>query len=188
MLFSLEGQIKFKGKNFVVLENNGISWQIFVSDLFLEKIEVGQNLKIYTFLVLKEEGIELYGFKNLEEREFFQELNAVPQIGPKTALGVLSLAKISDLKEAITSGDIGFLTKVSGIGQKTSQRIVLEMKEKLGKLVFKERRGDEEVIDALISLGWKLNEARQVIRKIPSEIRGTRERLKSALKILGGNR
>jgi len=186
MIYSLYGKIIQKGENFVVLEINQVGYQIFVTDFLLEKIKNSDQIKLFTYLYLREETIELYGFAELSELECFKQLNAVPGIGPKIAINVLSLVKIGDLKKAIQLENMELLTKVSGIGKKTAQRIIMEMKGKLEKIGGE--AGDQsslEAIEALTKLGYPLNKAREVIKMIPEEIKGTKNKLKEALKILG---
>lgn len=187
MFYFLKGKIIQKGENFLVLETDNIGYQIFVSDFLLNKVKIGQNIKLWTFLYLREEVIELYGFETEDELDFFKKLNTVPNIGPKSALSILSVVRISDLKRAILNENYEVLTKVSGIGKKTAERIIIEMKGKVEKMLeIAERTGeDAEVIDALVKLGYSLKEAREVVRKIPENIKGARERLKEALKIIG---
>lgn len=185
MIYSIEGKISQKGENYLILEIDDIGYQIFVSDFLLNKAKIGQEIKLWTFLYLREETIELYGFETEDELDFFKKLNAVPNIGPKSAIGVLSVVKISDLKRAILNENYDVLTKVSGIGKKTAERIIIEMKGKVEKMFeAAERTEDAEVIDALIKLGYPLKEAREATRKIPENIRGAKERLKEALKII----
>ncbi len=189
MIYSLQGKISEIEKNFIVIETNGVSFQVFVSDFLLEKIKINQTIKILTHLELKENTLELYGFKNKSELEYFKYLVAIPGIGPKSAINVLSLIRLEDLEKAILNEKVDILTKVSGIGKKIAQRIVLELKEKIAKKA-KTFSGQEEddalVIDALVSMGYTLAQAREAIKKIPLEIKGTNKRLKQALKILSG--
>ena len=112
-------------------------------------------------------------------------LISVSGIGPKTALNILNLAPIQAIKDAVGSGDVNHLTKVSGIGRKNAEKIVLELKDKLGE--NKEQadlQGDIDSLEALKSLGYSTQEAREALKKVPEEVKGTSEKLKRALKIL----
>ncbi len=187
MIFSIRGKVLFKEENYVVLEVTGLGYQVFVTDFLLDKVRPSDDLSLFTYLYLKEETIELYGFETKEELEFFKQLNALPTIGPKTAISVLSLAKLPDLKKAILEGNYNLLSKVSGIGRRTAERIIMEMRGRIEKLggEISQRKGDEEVLEGLLRLGYSLQQARQVLRKLPDEIKTPEERLKAALKILG---
>lgn len=186
MFYFLKGKITQKGENYLVLETDNIGYQIFVSDFLLTKAKIGQEIKLWTFLYLREETTELYGFETEDELDFFKRLNAVPNIGPKSALGVLSAVKIPDLKRAILNENYETLTKVSGIGKRTAERIIIEMRGKIEKMFGAAAEGteDAEVIDALVKLGYPLKDAREAIRKIPENIKGAKERLRESLRIL----
>lgn len=186
MFFFIKGKVILKGKNFLVLENDNIGYQIFVPSFLLKKAKIGQLLNLFTYLYLRENTIEIYGFEKENELIFFKQLISIPAIGPKTALDVLSVAKIKDLENAILSGKYDILTKVSGIGRKTAERIIVEMRGKIKKS-FKERNLSEEdalVIDALLKLGYSLKRAQKAIRNIPNEVKGVSRKVKEALKII----
>lgn len=176
----------------MVLETaDGIGYKIYASPDFL-KNSSEQNksaeAKIWTHLYQREDTIELYGFQNYAELEFFETLIKVPGIGPKSGMAVFNVASVDILKNAIASGQTQYLTRVSGIGRKTAEKIVLELRDKFGgksgvAFQFKE---DEEIFDALKSLGYSGRDIREVLSKIPKEKTDVQSRLKEALKILGG--
>lgn len=128
----------------------------------------------------------MYGFKNLEDLELFGLLLSVSGVGPKSALGVLSIASTSDIKEAIVRGDANLLTKVSGIGKKTAERLVLELKTKVLRInngiLEISSLGSSDEIDALMSLGYSLNEARTAFNLVDPALTDSGERVKAALK------
>ncbi len=189
MIYSLQGTISEKEKDFIVIETNGVSFQIFVSGFLLEKIKLNQNIKILTYLEVKEDALTLYGFENKTELKYFKFLVAISGIGPKSAINILSLIRLEDLERAVLNEKIDILTKVSGIGKKTAQRIILEFKEKINKN-FKSQPNQEEddslIVDALITMGYTLSQSREAIKKVPLEIKGTDQRLKQTLKIISG--
>ena len=189
MLSWLNGKIRDKNEKSVIVEVNNLGYEIFITEFLLDKIKIDQELKLYTHLYVREDTLELYGFERKEEMDFFRELISISGIGPKSALAILSLARLEELKKAIIHEDVIFLTKVSGIGKKTAERIILELKEKMKKnddLRFTnyEASGDSQVLDALVSLGYPLNEARKVLREVPEEVKGVEERVREALKAL----
>jgi holliday junction DNA helicase RuvA len=126
-----------------------------------------------------------------EELNFFELLISIPGIGPKSALAILSVVDPETLKKAVSSGDSSYLTKVSGIGKKNAEKIVLELKDKIGAIVGnadnKIMRDEMETLEALQALGYSIHHAREALKKVPEEIKGTNNRLKETLKLLGKN-
>ncbi len=188
MIGHLEGKVLFKGERYVVLDVGGVGYKIFVA-ASSKNLSIGENAKLWTHLHVKEDALELYGFSHQAELEFFEMLISISGIGPRSALGVLALAPVDSLKRAISSGDTSYLTKISGIGRKTAEKIVLELKDKMGfgKVSFggEEFKEDTDILDALIALGYSQRESREMLQKIPSNIRGREKRLREALKIMG---
>jgi len=130
MIYSLSGELRHKKGRFIVIGIGGIEYKVTVpinSEVKLPKI--GENVAVYTFMHVREGGIDLYGFLNEEEHSFFELLLSVSGIGPKSAMGVLSVAPIDQLTAAVSSGQADLLQKSSGIGKKSAQRIVLELKD-----------------------------------------------------------
>jgi Holliday junction DNA helicase RuvA len=190
MISCLTGKILFRGDKFIIIEANNIGYKIFVIPEILKKTKNKENFSLWTYLYVRENAIELYGFSEYAELEFFEMLIQISGIGPKSALGVLSVAPIDTLKQAISLGETEYLTKVSGVGRKTAEKIILELKEKLGIKDFAGGkdgilRDEQDALQALQSLGYSLNEAREALKQVPREIQGTNNRLKEALKILG---
>ncbi|MFA5644048.1 MAG: Holliday junction branch migration protein RuvA [Patescibacteria group bacterium] len=186
MISYLKGKISFKLKNSVLIEVNNIGYSVFVGENFLNELKVGQELEIFTHQYVREEALDLYGFKTLEELSFFELLISISGIGPKSALSVLGIAKLSDIKESIVRGDSHLLTKVSGIGKKIAERVVLELKDKLFKLGgdydLSSSGSSADEIDALMALGYSLPEAREALNKVDKNIVDSGEKIKEALK------
>jgi Holliday junction DNA helicase RuvA len=181
-----------KGDRFVALDTNGASYRVFCSPQTIKSAPKKDELfSLWTHLHVREDAMELYGFLEYAELEFFEMLIAIPGIGPRGALGVLAVAPLDNLKKAISSGETNYLTKVSGIGRKTAEKIILELRDKLGGLSGVEVGGilkeDQDVLSALQSLGYSISEAREAMKQIPDNIKGANNRIKEALKILGGN-
>ena len=188
MIITLDGKIAFRGLRYLILEVGGVGYKIFVAPETLRKIsQKDEKIKIFTSLYVRENALELYGFLTLAEMELFETLNGVSGVGPRTALGVLGVGSVDMLKKAIASGETSYLTKVSGIGRKTAEKIVIELREKMGKGLegSDEFRHEEDALDALRSLGYSLREAREALNKVPQDIKGAEKRIKSALNILG---
>ncbi|MFA5359706.1 MAG: Holliday junction branch migration protein RuvA [Patescibacteria group bacterium] len=191
MISYLKGKIRNKGNGFVILEVNNIGYQVFISPLLYADLNLNQEVEFYTYQQVREDALNLYGFRNIEELELFELLLSISGIGPKSALGVMSIASVADIKESIFRGDPALLTKVSGIGRKTAERVVLELKEKIGKLVVddggisKSSLGSSDEIDALMALGYSLSQARDALNGIDAKIKDSGERIRQALKMLG---
>lgn len=192
MISFLRGKILNKGNGFAIVEVNNIGYKVFVCQSLRDKLDIGQAVELHIYQQVKEDALNLYGFKNIEELDLFELLLSISGIGPKSALGVLAIAKVEDIKDSISRGDPSLLTKVSGIGRKTAERVVLELR---GKIVGKELgarnqelgsgsvSGDE--IDALMALGYSMSQARDALRAVDEKIKDSGERIKAALKKLG---
>jgi len=190
MISKISGKIILKTDKFVVIDVGGIGYKIGVSTDTLAKIKNKEEVSLWTHLHVREDALDLYGFEDLSELEFFEMLIGISGIGPKSALGIIGVAPIETLKKAIASGDNSYLTKVSGVGRKTAEKIVLELRDKLSALGHKaeygELSGELDATLALQSLGYTQNEARDALKKVPTDITNTSARVKEALKILGG--
>lgn len=192
MISYLKGQLINKGRNYFIIEVNDIGYQIFVSPIMYAELTIGDQPEIYTHHYVREDAESLYGFKNLEELEMFELLLSISGVGPKSALGVLSIAKVEDIKSSIARGDATMLTKVSGIGRKTAERIVLDLRDKIsilgGSTFAGGASGDSGInsdeIDALITLGYSVQKAREALRQVDAKIVKPGERIRGALKIL----
>jgi len=187
MIASLTGKIESNTDKYVILDINGIGYKVYISgNTFKNLPKKGEKIKLYTHLYVRENIMELYGFLNPKELEIFELLISIPGIGPKGALNILTVVSIETLKRAIANEESAVLTKVSGIGRKIAEKIVLELKNKVGdEFVGKSLNEDTETIDALISLGYKVQEAREAVKKLPKDIEGVENRVKEALKLLG---
>jgi Holliday junction DNA helicase RuvA len=191
MISFLEGKIEFKAEKFVIVNVGGVGYKVFVGLETSQKItEKGDNVKLWTHQYVREDSLELYGFIHFAELELFETLIGISGIGPKGALGILGIAPVDTLKKAIAAGDTSYLTRVSGIGRKTAEKIVLELREKMaGKGISSieapELREEADVMDALVQLGYSQREAREAINQVPPEIQSAEKRLKEALKKLG---
>ena len=190
MISYLEGKILDKNEKFFVVDVSGVGYRIFSHSGILEKIpENGQNVKIWTHLYVREDAMDLYGFLNKEELEFFEILISISGIGPRSALGILEVASVSSLKQAIVSEDETFFTKVSGIGRKTAQRLILELKSKLAKTVVLEKGGSfkemSDAFEALVALGYRQSDVRRVLNELPKDMKSAEAKVKEVLKRLG---
>jgi len=188
MISFLRGRIINKGLNYAMIEVANIGYQVFCGETLLNDLRLDSEAEIYTHHHIREEANDLYGFKALEDLELFELLLTVSGVGPKSALGVLTIASASDIKEAIIRDDANLLTKVSGIGKKTAERLVLELKNKIIRsggamtTINSASLGGSDEIDALMSLGYSLSEARAALNLVDPTITDSGERVKAALK------
>jgi Holliday junction DNA helicase RuvA len=187
MISSLSGTIIHKDTNSLVVEVGGVGYKVFVLLTTTLDHSTGSKIRLWTHHAVRETSLDLFGFLERETLEIFELLITISGIGPKTALGILNVATPSMLRQAVASGDTSYLTKVSGIGKKNADKIVLELKDKL-TITSADEGGDlkseGDALEALVSLGYSEREARNVLRDVPKEIEGTSERIKAALKNL----
>lgn len=189
MIAFVEGIVEETGEKDVVIKSGPIGFRVFVSRETLKHIpEAGKSVKLWTDFYLRQDGVaELYGFLSADEKAFFELLNSVATVGPKSALGILGLAPVETLKAAIASGNAELLMKVSGVGKKTAERVVMELKSKIKSVgaPWLRLEADADAIEALMKLGYTKDEARKALAKVPREITALEERVRNALRVLG---
>lgn len=187
MIYTILGKIVKIGEDFIVLDIGKISFKIFCSENTLKKCEIGKEKKFFVFLYKREDALNLYGFLNEKELELFEILESISGIGPKAALSLSVFGSLENLKKALEKED--FYRKIKGVGRKKIQKIILEITGKIKEISFKKKeREKDEVIEALVSLGFSKKMAREALNEVPSHIRNPQERIKEALKILGKKR
>jgi Holliday junction DNA helicase RuvA len=187
MFGHITGKIfKLKGTRAIV-KAGGIGFVIHAIPSYLEKLKTGAEASFWTYTAVRENSIELYGFETEEELHVFELLITVSGVGPKTALAILGVAGVNSIIDAVATGDTSSLTKISGIGRKTAEKIVLELSGKLITTKKGDARASEDVdvFDALKSLGYREREIQEMIKKLPKGLSGTNEKIKYALKNLG---
>lgn len=187
MIGTLKGTVQYKDLHSLIIEVSGVGYKVAVTtDTALDALP-GQDILLWTFLSVRETALDLYGFKDKENLEVFELLITISGIGPKTALGILNVASIDMLKQAVAEDDISYLTRVSGIGKKNAEKIVLELRDKLVTTGIEKGlnlRAEGDALEALVSLGYSERDAREALKKIPKEVENTSERVKQALKLL----
>jgi len=188
MISHLEGTVHSTHAGFLILSVGGVGYKVATTRETLASLKGAKSASLWTHLAVREDVLDLYGFNTEEELRFFDMLLTVPGIGPKSALAVLDIASIPTLRSAISAGNASYLTNVSGIGKKTAEKIVLELKDKVGAGVDSRSaslKGDEEALEAMRALGYSQTEARDALRKVPAEVEKSAQRLREALRILG---
>ncbi len=191
MISLISGTIKYKTNKSVVIDAHGVGYEVFALPILLEKVNKDEQVELYTHLNVKEDVMELFGFLDMKEVSFFKKLISVSGVGPKSALNIMSLASLNELQQGISQGDATLLTKVSGIGKKTAERLILELKSKIelddldSSQLQSMSNGDSDVIDGLIALGYTIREARDAAKAVDKDIVEVKDRIKAALKSLG---
>lgn len=187
MIRRLRGTVLESTPTSVVLDVGGVGYLLTVSATAAITAESGTELSLYTYLAVRENALELYGFPNSRDLSMFLLLIELPGIGPKTAINILSQADTRLLEESARSNDAAYLSKLSGIGKKSAEKIVAGLKDKFSNedALIEDTDGSADVVDALIALGYSHEEARRALREIPKELTDTRDRLKEALRTLG---
>lgn len=186
MIGQIKGKISFTGDKFIIIDTGGVGYKVAVTPDTLLTLHEGTNCTLWTKLVVKEDALDLYGFMSKKELDFFELLISISGIGPKGALGILSLAPVETLTKAISAGDSSYLTRVSGIGRKIAEKVVLELRDKLGAIEGEhETLGQEaDALEALVALGYSMKEAREALKAVPESVIETSARVKEALKKL----
>jgi len=188
MIGRIEGNVSAVRPTFVIVSAGGVGYKVAATKETLANLKANEKTALWTHLAVREDALDLYGFRTEDELGFFTLLLTVPGIGPRSALAVLDLAAIATLRSAIASGNASYLTKVSGIGKKTAEKIVLELRDKINMEnhgVSRTFSGDEEALEAMRALGYSADEAREILRKVPEKFETGSERLREALKITG---
>ncbi len=196
MITYLVGNLEHIAENALVIEVYGVGYEVFCSSRTLSELNgTREKVKIYIHEHIKEDGHDLYGFYHIEDRELFRKLISVSGIGPKGGMQVFNTYSSQEVIEIILNQDSKALSKVSGIGPKTAQRIILELKDSIGKLFvpdlsllqtgLKDETAKEEAIEALEALGYTSQEARKAVEAIYDYKANSEELIKKALSLLG---
>ena len=176
MFAYIKGSLEEKGNNYVVIDVHGVGYKIFMTETAIGKLcELGEVIKVHTYYYVREDNISLYGFINKEELKMFELLLSVSGIGAKSAINMLSNISPSSFALAILSNDVNSLKKIPGVGPKSAQRIILELKDKLKT---------EQAIEALQILGYNKREIEKAFEKIANTDVSVEELIKKGLSLL----
>ncbi len=188
MFASISGKIASLRGNTVIVENNGIGYKVFVTSHTLGTLAGETDVRLFLYTYVREDTLALYGFLENADLDMFEMLISVSGIGPKAALGILSIADAKTIRMAISREDPSILTRVSGVGKKTADRVILELKNKIMKLPALEEEGisvDADALEALTTMGYSVSEAREALKEIPRDITDVGDRVKAALRMVG---
>jgi Holliday junction DNA helicase RuvA len=191
MIGKLTGRFGGEGADgSVIIDVRGVGYQLRVPAGSVQELRLGSgDVSLFVHTAVRDDAIDLYGFMTEEELLFFKQLMSVSGIGPKSALAILNVSDVGTLKRGIARGDAASLTKVFGIGKKSAERIVVELREKVSLTISRsdapaEATSDAEVIEALMALGYSAHESREALRHAGDE-GSAREKVAAALRHLG---
>ena len=190
MIAHLRGKIEEKFGNFLIVDVNGVGYEIAVPTPDFEAVNLGEEKKFYTYHAVRENAEELYGFSSLAAKKIFELLISVQGIGPKAGIAILSLAEAEEVRNAIANADAAFISKASGVGKKSAERVIVDLRDKVGipshygatETKFATATvASDEALDALIALGFPLKEATAALEKVDPTL-SVEERVRLALK------
>ena len=196
MFYYLEGKLLLPEMNTAVIDCGGVGYRLTGSGSTRQEIssKVGQTVRLYTVLSVREDAMELYGFSTEEERLAYEQLTSVSGVGPKAAISILSALTVERLNKAVLTGDVKSIATAQGVGNKTAARVILELKDHLAKVLGMKAEDLPDVPDggqdlgdalnALMVLGYTRAEATAALRKIKTAGKSTEELIKEGLKIL----
>jgi Holliday junction DNA helicase RuvA len=190
MIGFLKGSIELLDRPFVFVDVNGVGYKILVADSVYAKLSKNEKITLFTFTYVREDELSLFGFLEVEDLKLFESLITVSGIGPKTALNIFSFGGRKEVIDAIIKGDVSFFTSVPRLGTKNAQKIIIELKNKMGAgndldLSGKDFLENAEVIQALKNFGFSVGEAQKAVREIKAQDLTLDEKIKLALKNLG---
>lgn len=187
MISYIKGIVKLKESGFAVVVTGDIGYKVFVVERDLFKLNVDDVAEFFTYHYIREDDMRLYGFVSRRDQEMFELLFSVTGIGPKSAMGILNAATTDSIAAAIGQSDTSLLTKVSGVGKRTAERVILELAGKVEQfgVEAKSTEGLSDAIEGLMSLGYSRSQALEALKNVPEDVTDPGEKIKQALKSLG---
>jgi len=185
MIGSLTGKVAAVGSDWTLVETaSGVGYKVFTTTEVISGYEPNADIKLLTHLVVREDQMTLYGFLTAAELGFFGQLIGISGVGPRLALSILNAGKVADIKSAVVSNNLAILTTISGIGAKTAERIMIELR---GKVDATADLADDtqDVLVALSNLGYNSYEVRKVLPQLPKNLGSVEDKIKHALQLLG---
>ncbi len=189
MIYSVSGKLALKDSHFAVVETGGLGLKLFASRLTLEGLPaIGADVKFFCHLHVREDALDLFGFTSPNELDFFEMLISVSGVGPRSALAILDIGPLDELSAAIKESRPDLLARAPGIGRKTAERVIVELKNKVQAAtsgdVVEKMQTDSDLMEALASLGYRREEARAALAKVGKDVEGAEARLRAALAVL----
>lgn len=190
MIATLSGKVSEKTLDTVIIDCGGVGYGIYVTFEDFGALQEGREAKVYIYEHIRENSHDLYGFKSLDTKKLFEQLLSVNGVGPKMALSILSLAGASQVRAGIAAGDTKFISQASGVGKRVAERVVVDLKDKVGLTASEDATGflstpaanpSDEALQGLVALGYSVNDAAEALKKVDSDL-SPEERIKQALK------
>ncbi len=190
MIALLTGKIVEKIGDVIVLECGGVGYGVLVTFEDFGALSTGEEAKLYIYEHIRENTHDLFGFKKLETKQIFEQLLSVNGVGPKMALSILSIASSAKVRQAIASGDTKFISQAAGVGKRVAERVVVDLKDKVGLTVSDSAteflsglniNASDEALQGLVALGYSVNDAAEALKKIDAKL-SPEERIKEALR------
>ncbi len=190
MIAHVRGQVAEKFANSVIIDVQGVGYEVSLTALDFENLNLNDDVKLYTYHLVREQDEELCGFTSLAAKKLFELLITVQGVGPKGAMAILSLAPTEEVRNAIANQDAAFISKASGVGKKSAERIIVDLREKVGLPTYYGRKSEptqqtlavnDEALDALMALGFTLADATKALDGIDAKL-PVEERIRQALK------
>jgi len=186
MIAYLQGILLFRHDPFITIDVNGVGYKVYATQDVLSRYHLKDEITLHIHTHVREDSLELYGFTDEQSLELFELLISVNGIGPKTAVGVFAVGNKDQILGAIRKAEVDFFTGVPRLGKKNAQKIIIELKNKLGAIEELDlSEGDSDVVMALSQFGFNSDEARRAVREIGDKGKTTEEKIKHALKYLG---
>lgn len=186
MIARISGVVAEREDKALIVDVHGVGYRVFVTATLRDKSHLGSEITLIIYDHRTDSDAVLFGFEHVRDREYFELLLQVPSIGPKTAMGILDAAPIPVLSQAVLTGDMQLLTSLSGVGKRTAERIVVELKGKLGELTdgiaVAVGPVHQDTVDALVAIGFTVSQAKQAVAKLPQDVATVEEAVKAVLK------
>ncbi|MCL5438836.1 MAG: Holliday junction branch migration protein RuvA [Patescibacteria group bacterium] len=190
MIGSIKGIVEFKDYPYVFVDVNGVGYKVLLANNLLSKLNIGDKVKFFTHSHIREDVFDLYGFLSIDELKLFERIIGVDGVGPKTAMSVFSIGSKDEIINAIVKGDVAFFSGVPRLGRKSAQKIIIDLKDRLGSkeefdLSAYDSKENKDIISVLKSFGFTSSEAQEAIRSLKDKDTTIEEKIKLALKYLG---
>ncbi len=190
MIATLEGKVGEKNGQMVVLEVGGVGYGLFASFEDFGALKVGEQARLYVYESIRENSYELFGFRNQQSKGLFEQLLTVKGVGPRMALAIISVAGLEQVRQSIAAGDIKFISQATGVGRRVAERVVVDLKDKVGLaateaatefLTTPAADAGDEALQGLVALGFSVPDAAEALKKVDKKLPSA-ERIKQALK------
>ena len=190
MIAHVRGQVAEKFASSVIIDVQGVGYEVSLTAIDFENLNLNDDVKLYTYHHIREQSEELFGFTSLAAKKLFELLITVQGIGPKAAMAILSLATPEEVRNAIANADAGYISKASGVGKKSAERVIVDLRDKVGLPTYYGRKSEpeqqalqanDEALDALMALGFTLADATKALEGVDSGL-SVEDRIRLALK------